>query len=240
MGKRMAVTLSWRRLILGSGLGFCLVMLTFLSGLVAEPVLGWKAAAVSRYDETVQKWKADGPKRERVAASRGQTAEAPWTIHLRKAEEALAGKNVRAAEQSWQEAYRAALSSKRWEGMVAVGDASRRIAEVAGSREASAPRARRLLLTALERARQEKSVDGVLRVAEAFDTLGDREMVNESVRIAEGLAAQSREADARERVRAFRNRSAARSADTGSPRPFSSEDAAQSLVSSVSPEGRNP
>lgn len=240
MGKRTAVTISWRRLVLGSSLGFCLVILTFLSGLVAEPVHGWKATAVGRYDGIAKKSRADGPNRERVATSNGQTADGPWTIHIRKAEEALAGKNVRAAEQSWHEAYRAALSSKRWEGMVAVGDASRRIAEVAGAREAYVPRARQLYLSALERARQQRSVDGVLRAAEAFDALGDREAVNECVRIAEGLAAQSGEANTRERVRAFRERSATRSADTRSPRPVSSEDGAQFLVSSLSPVGRNP
>lgn len=238
MGKSLAMTTTWRRVILGSSLGLCLVVLTLLSGLVAEQVRGRKAAAVNRYDDTVQKWRA-GPNGERVAMSRDQTNEAPWTIHIRKAEEALAKKNARAAEQSWHEAYRAALSSRRWEGMVAVGDASRRIGEVAGTREASLARARQVYLTALDRARQQRSVEGVLRAAEAFDALGDREVVNVCMRIAESLAAQSGDANTIERVRAFRERSAARSLNTRSPRLVSSEDAPQFLLSSLSPGGRS-
>lgn len=225
MGKSLVMTTTWRRVLLGSGLGLCVVALTFLSGLVAEQVRGRKAAAVNRYDDTGQKGRADGPNGERAARSRDQTNEAPWTIHIRKAEEALAEKNVRAAEQSWHEAYRAALSSRRWEGMVAVGDVSRRIGEVAGTREASVARARQVYLTALDRARQQRSVEGVLRVAEAFDALGDREVVNECMRIAESLAAQSGDANTLERVRAFRERSAARSP--------------QLFLSSLSPGGRN-
>ena len=239
VGKSPAMTITWRRVILGSSLGLCLVALTFLSGLVAEQVRGRKAAAVSRYNDAVQKSRADATNGERVARTRDQTNEAPWTIHIRKAEEALAKKNVSAAEQSWHEAYVAALGSQRWESMVAVGGAARRIGEVAGTREASAARARQIYLVALYRARQQRSVEGVLGTAEAFDALGDREVVNECIRIAESLAGQSDDANTRERVRAFRERSAARSSDTRSPRLVSSEDAPQFPLSSPSPGGRN-
>jgi len=56
-------------------------------------------------------------------------------------------------------------------------------------------------LAALFRARQQSALDGVLRAAEAFVTLGDIEVVTQCVRIAKLLAAQDPEKQAD--VRAF-------------------------------------
>src|SRR5438445_11856052 len=79
---------------------------------------------------------------------------------------------VASAELSWPDAYRAALGSRRWDAMVEVGDAALRIGEATGDREVAAARARRCYLEALFRARDQRSVDGVPRVAEAFAALG--------------------------------------------------------------------
>lgn len=135
---------------------------------------------------------------------------APWTVHLQKADEALAAKNVSAAVRAWHEAYVSALGSRRWEGMVAVGDAYLRIGQLSGSRRASEAKARELYLAALFRARNQHSVDGAIHAGEAFAALGDREAAEQCVRVAEGLAKDSGDPQARDRVRAFAERLAAR------------------------------
>lgn len=136
---------------------------------------------------------------------RGDPA-APWTDHLQQVDDALAKRDVGAAERAWHDAFGAALRSRRWEGLVEIGDAARRIGEIAGSRKAYDATARRIYLTALFRARQERSLDGVLRVAEAFAALGDQQVVTQSIRIAERLAADQRDTQARDRVLAFSQR----------------------------------
>ena len=131
---------------------------------------------------------------------------ASWTVHIRQVDDALAKHDLSAAERAWHNAYAAALGSRRWEGMVEVGDAVRRIGATGGSRTAAHARARRIYLTALFRARQQGSLDGVLRAAEAFSALGDPQVVVQCLRIAERLAAQGRDAKARDRVLAFSQR----------------------------------
>lgn len=134
---------------------------------------------------------------------------APWTIHIQAVDEALAKKNVSAAERGWHAAHVSALRSLGWDGLVEVGDAALRIGEVANGRTASEAKARGTYWAALFRARQQGSLDGVLRMAEAFAALGDHEVAAQCVRIAEGLATRSRNAQAHDRVRAFRERLAA-------------------------------
>lgn len=134
---------------------------------------------------------------------------AAWAPHIREVDEALAQKNVTDAEKAWHDAYLAALGTSGWEGTIVVGHAVRRIGAVAGLRRASEVTARRLYLLALIRARQQGSLDGILRTGEAFASLGDREVVDLCIRIAESLAAQMRDARARNRVRALKGRAAA-------------------------------
>lgn len=134
---------------------------------------------------------------------------APWAAHIREVDEALAEKNVGVAERAWQEAYLAALGGRGWEGLIAVGDAARRIAAVADPRSAPEAKVLQTYLVALVRARQQRSLDGVLRTGEAFASLGDREVVDLCIRIAESLAAQLRDARARSRLRALKERTAA-------------------------------
>jgi hypothetical protein len=109
--------------------------------------------------------------------------------------------NVTAAIQGWQAAYRSAVKAGGWEGFIEVGDAYRRIGEVAGQSESFDPKAREIYLLALSQGRRLECVECLLPIAEAFAALGDREHVELSVRLAELLAAQDPEAEAD--VRAF-------------------------------------
>lgn len=130
----------------------------------------------------------------------------PWAVHVQVMDDALKTKSISAAARAWREAYGSALGSRDWQGMIEVGEASLRIGQVAGTRQAAEAKARDAYLTALFRARQQGSLAGVLRAAEAFAALGDREVVEQSLRIADSLAARDPDPVARERVRALATR----------------------------------
>jgi hypothetical protein len=140
----------------------------------------------------------------------GTPAQIAWRTRLQKVDPALARNDVSAAESAWHEAYAAALKSRHWEGMVAVGDAYRQIGAAGGFRPTARAKARQSYLTALFRARGEGSVDGVLRVAERFAELGDREVVEQCIRVAWTVAAQAKDPLAQQSVRAFTERWEAR------------------------------
>lgn len=129
---------------------------------------------------------------------------ASWTIAVQAVDAALGTGNVSAATQAWADAYRAAMRAGRWEALVEVGDAYRRIGEVAGKSESFDAKAGEIYLLALSQARRQECVECLLRVAEAFAALGDREHVELSVRLAELLAAQ--DAEAQDDVRMFTTR----------------------------------
>jgi hypothetical protein len=90
--------------------------------------------------------------------------------------------------------------------MLDLGDASLRIGEGGNSPSTAQAKARTAYLAALFRAREQGSVAGALRAAEAFAMLGDWEVVEQCVRVAEELAEYARDARDREQVRAFRER----------------------------------
>jgi len=140
------------------------------------------------------------------------TAEvAPWAADLAALDASLARQDVSAAAQRWQAGHAAALASRRWEGLVAMGDAARRLGAASGARQVVGDaRARTLYLGALFRARQQGAVAGVLRAAEAFADLGDREVVAQSLRLAGELAARSGDPQADARVRALSGHLAAK------------------------------
>lgn len=137
-------------------------------------------------------------------------AQIAWQRELDRVDEALGHGDVRQAVLLWREAFAAALRSRHWEGLVAVGDAYRRLGERGGFQNAAAAKARQTYLAALFRARQDGSVDGVLRVAEAFAALGDREVVLQCIKISRAIAATARDERAAGRVRSFAERWAAR------------------------------
>lgn len=129
---------------------------------------------------------------------------APWTPHLKRLDEAMARQNIGAALRAWGHAYTAALGSRRWEGLIEVGDAYLGIGERLASRQAFMPKAREAYLAAFFRARQQGSVDGVLRAAEAFAALDDRQVVTQCLNVARELAGRDSQAQARVQAQASR------------------------------------
>ena len=99
---------------------------------------------------------------------------------------ALGQRDVDGARRAWESAHLAAVESLSWEGLIAAGQASppdrRRHRR---RRTAAEPAARRAYFAALYRACRENSFEGILRAAEAFDDLGDREVVEECLGLAE-------------------------------------------------------
>jgi len=112
---------------------------------------------------------------------------APWTPHITAVDAALRAGDLAAASAASTEAYRAALASRRWEGLVDAADAYLRVARAAGTPRAGVPHARQLYLAALFRARDAGSIEGVVRVAQAFDSLGDREAAEQAIRTAQRM-----------------------------------------------------
>ena len=141
-----------------------------------------------------------------VPAGRSQD-DGVWTAHLRVVETELARGHVDVAVRVWHDAYGAALESRRWESMIAVGDAFMRIGHAAGTPGGARMNARDAYLTALIRARRNRSVDGALRSADAFRGLGDRAIVEQCLYIAAQLAAG--DDHAQQKVREARERWAA-------------------------------
>jgi hypothetical protein len=133
-----------------------------------------------------------------------------WTPYLQEMDTALAAHDASAAVRAWRRAYAAALASPGWLGLVDVAAASLRIGRIPGFARASEARARETYWTALFRARQDGSLNGVLETAEAFGMIGDRSMVEQCIRIAESLAALTADGRAVETIRELASRLAER------------------------------
>jgi hypothetical protein len=147
-------------------------------------------------------------------------ADAPAYVHYQRAEEALAAGDVVRAVRHWREGHAAAMASRRWEGLVEAGNLYRRIGARGGFHTDAVTRARDCYLTALLRARGERSLDGVLQATDAFVDLGDDAMVERGLEIARAVAASDPDPRARERVQRLAARWATRTgrADVGPPR----------------------
>lgn len=152
-------------------------------------------------------------------ATRTQAGPIPpaWTTHLARVDAALAEKNISAAVIAWRDGYGAALASREWEPMLAVGDASLRIGQAAGVRAGFDAKARQSYLTALVRARHARALNGVLRATAGFAALGDRQVMEQGLRIAQQVADQ--DPWAQERVREFTERFAGPLMVVDAPRP---------------------
>ena len=151
-----------------------------------------------------------------TAALRSSVSETPWYVLLGRAEARLSEDDVASATYHWHEAYAAALRLHRADGLVEVGDFYRRLGARAGLADATG-RARDCYMTALLRARAERSTDGVLRAAEAFLVLGDEEMVQRGLHIARELAQRDVDPRARERVALLAARAARAGAVNNAP-----------------------
>jgi hypothetical protein len=134
----------------------------------------------------------------------------PWTAHIQAMDQALLGNDPGEAVRAWRQAYSSALSHPGWLGLLTVAAASLRLAAFPGLARDAAGRARETYWIAFFRARQQRSLNGVLHAAEAFGTLGDRTIVEQCMRVAEGLAARVGDAEQLNRVRAIASRLADR------------------------------
>ena len=117
------------------------------------------------------------------------------TASMSEVDSALSRGDVSRAVVAWHSAYVAALSSRRWDRLIEVGDAWLRIERASDAPASGAAKARELYLSALVRARQQGSVEGVLRAAAAFDALGDREIAANAKRMAAALEEKRLAAD---------------------------------------------
>jgi hypothetical protein len=145
------------------------------------------------------------------------TPDSPWAPALRQVDAALARKEYSLALRAANDAYALALGTTRWDGMVFAGDLYRRIGEATGLRRSFESKAREAYQKALSRARQQASVEGVLRATEGYAALGDTQMVGFGLRVAERLAAGDPEAQAD--VRTFRTRFGESTIPVGEIRP---------------------
>src|SRR5262245_38910137 len=132
------------------------------------------------------------------------TTDGPWDPAIHQVDTALARKEYSAALRAANDAYTLALGTTRWDGMVAAGDLYRRIGEATGLRRSFETKAREAYQKAFFRARQQASVEGILRATEGYAALGDAQMVGLGLRVAERLAAGDPEAQAD--IRTFRAR----------------------------------
>lgn len=141
---------------------------------------------------------ADGTPAARIAAE-----DLEWTLRLREAETALAAGDGRTAVTRLRAAHQAALRTGRWDALTDVGDVARRARELAAPPPRASATASRAYLAGLARAREQHSVEGVLRVAEGFAALGDGEMVEYCIGVAGRFAASDGSGEHATRVDTF-------------------------------------
>ena len=130
----------------------------------------------------------------------------PWTAHIQAMEQALLNNDPGESVRAWRQAYSSALSHPGWLGLLTVAGASLRLGAFPGLARDAAARARETYWIAFFRARQQRSLNGVLHAAEAFGMLGDRSTVEQCMRVAEGLASRAGDAEELERVRMIASR----------------------------------
>ena len=116
---------------------------------------------------------------EQATTARREGSLPAWNGHLQSVDRALGQSDLDGARRAWENAHLAAVESLSWEGLIATGHACLRVGGATGARPAAEATARRAYFAALYRACRENSFDGILRAAEAFDDLGDREVVEE-------------------------------------------------------------
>jgi hypothetical protein len=127
------------------------------------------------------------PIAERPTDAHGVALAAPWggsravgRVRARRDQRDLDGD-----WRLWQTGHLGAVESLSWEDLIAIGDARLRIGSAVGARPSGELAARRVYFAALYRACREESLEGILRAAEAFADLGDGEVVEECLGLAE-------------------------------------------------------
>lgn len=155
---------------------------------------------------------------EAIGAAEAIAGDAPWADYVIAANQAVAVKDARGATWALGHAFNAAKGSRGWDGLLVVGDAALRAGRALDLERTTLPQARRAYMMALLRARDAGAIDGVLRACHAFATIGDRQVVERCVDVAEGLATRSRDSRALAEVRAVAERLTDRSFAAGGHR----------------------
>jgi len=137
-----------------------------------------------------------GASAEAVGAA---TTDASQTA-LEAMDRALAARDTSGAEMAWRNAYGLAVRSRRWQALLAAGEGSLRIGNGLVVKQPYQARAREAWWASLFLARAQHSVDGVLKVADAFEGLGDTDVVVQVLHIAESLAVADSSGETRKRV----------------------------------------
>jgi len=203
-------------LVLGVLGGFYLLGLGMLVGITNERFRfgATRNELVRQLDEATQRMRGHAMAREHdieqqrpgpAATPRTEPGAVTWTTYLETMDAALRGNNVPTAERAWREAYALALRTRAWRPLAEVGDAALRLGSQDRQRASHVSRARDVYVAALFRARSDRSVDGVLHVAEAFGALGDHKVVDECLAIAASLGAGD-DGETMSRLRALASR----------------------------------
>jgi hypothetical protein len=124
-------------------------------------------------------------------AKRGEPSAAPWNEYIQAMDDALARGDFYAADLARRTAQLMAQGSRRWDALVAVGDADLRFATFPGASPTLRAEARRSYRSALMHAREQGSIEGVLRVSEALAAVGDKEQAREGLAMVLAMAAAS-------------------------------------------------
>jgi hypothetical protein len=155
-----------------------------------KPTLLWKltVALVLGVLVSVVAVTAIAAVRRPYVAPRALSASEVWSEAITAVDGALAANDLTGASLAWQRAFVAALQDRaHWEGLIEVADARLRIGRQERLEGMATQRARELYLSALFRARQHDSAEGVLRAGTAFEALGDQEVAAQARRIAAKL-----------------------------------------------------
>jgi hypothetical protein len=209
--EEIAMRLERHAVVVAGLLGLCAIAIGIVTHggrlIVPSPEHGALSGARAGVDGELER-------REAVVPAGRSRDDGAWTAHLRVVETELARGHVDVAVRVWHDAYGAALESRSWESMLAVGDAFMRIGHAAGRPGGARMNARDAYVIALIRARRHHSVDGALRSAEAFREIGDRAIVEQCLHVAALIAAG--DDGAQQKVREARERWAVPSTIAGS------------------------
>ena len=125
----------------------------------------------------------------------------PWTAHIEAMDKALAANDTDESIRAWRLAYSAALSHPGWLGLFTVATASLRLGTSPSLARSAAALTRETYWIAFFRARQQRSLSGILCSAEAFAMLGDRDSAERCLRLAEKLQSTACDTSETDRVR---------------------------------------
>src|SRR5262245_4434439 len=125
----------------------------------------------------------------RFGVTRDDAFDRQWQVTLGAIDEALLLGDTAGAAARWREAYGKAIRSGGWSRLVDIGDAALRIRDAPALQPSAVGAARQSYLTALYRARAQRSAEGIGRVCEAFRLLGDRDVAERYSRLVAQLTA---------------------------------------------------